>query len=69
MRAELVDEADPARAVAKPDELLAEQLDAHRRAIGLGHFAGQQCRDPIAPQHVAHLRSGTDTGYQLVVFG
>ncbi len=69
MRAELVDEADPALAVAKADELFAEELHANRRAIGLGQLARQQRRDPVAPQHLAHRRPRSDPGHQFVVFG
>ncbi len=69
MRAELVDETDPALAVAKPEELFAEQLHPHRLAVGLGQFAGHQRRDPVAAQHLAHRRSWPDAGDQFVVFG
>jgi hypothetical protein len=69
MRAELVDESDPALTVAKPDELFAEELNAGRRAIRLGQFARQQRRDPVAPHYLAHRRLWPDTGYQFVVFG
>ena len=36
VRAEFVDQTDAALAVAERDEVLAEQLDAHRRAVRLG---------------------------------
>src|SRR5216684_137924 len=39
VRAKLVDEADAALAVAKTDELLAEELHADRRAILFRQFA------------------------------
>ena len=68
MRAKLVHKADAVLGVAKGDELFAEQLHAHRRAIGLGQFARHQRRHPITPQHLAHRGSRSDPGDQLVVF-
>ena len=61
-----VDEPDPAGAVAERDEILAQQPDAHRRAIGLGDLARQQGRNPIPPHRLAHRRPGSDPGQQLV---
>src|SRR5271165_513532 len=68
MRAKLLDEPDAALAVAKTDELLAEQLHAHRRAVGLGEFARQEGRNPIPPQHIAHRRARSYSRHQLVLF-
>jgi hypothetical protein len=53
--------ADLAVAVAERDEILAQQPDAHRRAIGLGDLAHQQGRDPIAPPcpSLSPARSGS----------
>ena len=42
MRAEFVDQADAAVAVAERDEILAEQSDAHRRAVRLGSSQDRQ---------------------------
>jgi len=41
VRAELVNEADAAIAVAKRHEVFAEEAHPHRRAIGLGNLARQ----------------------------
>ena len=69
MRTEFIDEADPAGAVAKPDQLFSEKLHAHRRAIRRRQFARMQRRDPVSPQYVAHRGPWSDSGHQLVVFG
>ena len=42
------EQTDSALAVAKGDQIFAEQAHAHRRAIGLGDFAGEQRWNPIA---------------------
>jgi hypothetical protein len=68
MRAIFLDEADAALGVAEGDELLAHQLDAHRRPIRLGDLARQTGGDPIAPHRIAHRRSGAGAGDQLVLF-
>src|SRR6516225_10266377 len=68
MRAEFIDEADAPLAVAKTDKPLAEQLDTHWRAVGLGQLAREKCRDPISPQHLAHGGSRPGSRHQLVVF-
>ena len=44
MRAEFVEQADAALAVAEGDQVLAEQADAHRRAVGLGDLAATAAR-------------------------
>ncbi len=38
MGAELVHDADATGRIAERDQPLAEQLDPHRRAVGLGKF-------------------------------
>src|SRR4029077_2260276 len=68
MRAEFIDQPDPALAVAKSHELLAEQLHAHRRAVRLRHFARHQGRYPIPPHYVAHRGARSYPRYQLVLF-
>ena len=47
MRAELLDQADAALGVAERHQVLAEQADAHRRAVRFGDLARQQRRDPV----------------------
>ena len=57
MGAILVDEPDPALAVAKGDEVFAQEPHPHRRSVGLGEFAREQGRDPIEPHRAAHRRA------------
>src|SRR5438105_8536273 len=59
MRAAVVHHADPARAVAKRDQLLAKQHQPDRRAVAL-EFGGLRGRNPVLPHQLAHHRSGTD---------
>jgi hypothetical protein len=65
MRATVVEDADPSRAVAERDEALAEQHQAQRIAVNqkLGRQAGRQ---PILPHQRAHRGAGSDPGEQLV---
>ncbi len=65
MRAELVDKAGAALGVAEGDELLAEDLRAHRRAVGFGDLAGKQHRHPVAPHQLAHRGAGPGAYEQL----
>jgi hypothetical protein len=55
--AELVDETVVAVVVTEGDQPLREQLDPHRWAVPLGEFVGQQRRDPVLPEHLAHRRA------------
>src|SRR5437764_3718840 len=66
MRAEFVDQADPAVAVAERDEILAEQLDADLRTVRLGDIRRQASGVPIPPHRLAHRRPGSDAGDQFV---
>src|SRR5262249_13812209 len=59
MRAAVVHHADAAGAVAKRDQLFAQQHQAHRRAVAL-EFRGLRRRQPVAAHQVAHDRAGTD---------
>ena len=68
VRAEFVDEADAAVAVAERDEVLAQQLHPDRRAVGLGDLARQAGRDPIPPHRIAHRGARSDAGDQFVFF-
>jgi hypothetical protein len=58
VRAEFVDQADLALGIAKREQLLAEDRHAHLRAIGIGDFARQQDRHPVAAHQVAHPGAG-----------
>ncbi len=60
MRTIFVDEPDAASAVAKSDEVFAEEAHPHRRTVGLLQFAGQQCRNPIKPHRAAHRGAWSD---------
>ena len=67
VRAEFVEQADAALAVAEGDEVLAEQANAGRGAVGLGDFAGEQGGDPVAAQGVSHGGARTDPGDEFVL--
>src|SRR5256714_3001955 len=66
MRAEFVDQTDPAVAVAERDEILAEQSDAGRRTVRLGDLRRQAGGGPKTPHRPAHPRPGADAGGQFV---
>jgi hypothetical protein len=68
MGAELVDEANLALGVAERDQALAEQLHAHRRAIGLGQFFRDEDRDPEAAHELPHGLAGAGARHEVVVF-
>ena len=57
MRAAVVEHADPAGAVAKRHQLLAEQHEADGRAVG-HEFGGKRRRNPVLPHEAAHRRAG-----------
>src|SRR6202011_5648485 len=59
MAAMAVKNADPAAAVAKDDELLAEYVDGERH---IGELAGEGDRLPIAPHHLTARRAGAGMG-------
>ena len=68
MGAEFIDQAQPALAVAKRQQALAEQLDAHRRTIILRQFGCQQGGQPIGAKQFAHGRASACAGEEDVVF-
>jgi len=68
MGAEFFDESEPALGVAERDQLFRQELDSHRRTIGLGKLAGEQRRYPVAAEKLAHGRSGTGLGKIIVLF-
>ena len=61
VRAAMVDHADPAGAVAEGDQLLAQQHEAHRRAVAL-ELRGFERRHPVQPHQLAHRRAGAGPG-------
>ncbi len=66
MRTGLAEQAEFSVAVTERNELLAEQLDPHRRAVGAGNLFGQQRGHPVAPHQLAHRGFSFDTAQQLV---
>src|SRR5216683_4105839 len=68
VRTELVDQTDPALAVAKTDQTFAQKLNANRPAIGFRKLARKQRWDPISPQHVTHRGPRSGPRHQFVVF-
>ena len=67
VRAELVEQADPPLGVTEGNESFAEGLYSDWLSVRLCQLAFQQDRHPVAPQHLAHRRSRSRPGDQLVV--
>ena len=67
VRAVLLEQADLAPAVAEGHQLLAQELDAHRWAIGFRQLPRQERRHPVPAHRVAHGGAGADAGRSLVV--
>jgi hypothetical protein len=68
MGAELIQDADAAARIAEGDEPLAQDFQAHGRAVRLGDLPGEEGGQPVAAQHLAHGGARPDAGHQLVVF-
>src|SRR5437660_5063884 len=66
MRAELVDESQPVLRVAERDQALAQDLHPYRWAVGLRQLFGEQRRQPVAAEKLAHRRIGARACQQLV---
>ena len=66
VRTIFVEHADAAIAVAEDDEVLAEQADLDRRAVGLRHFLGQAGGDPVPAHDLAHRRIALDAAQQVI---
>ena len=66
MRTEFLDQTDAAVAVAERHQVLAEQADACRRAVGLGDLAREQRGDPVHAHCVAHGCALPDPGDEFV---
>src|SRR6266704_1317359 len=69
MGAELLDQPDPPLGVAKSDETLPEQLQAHRRAVRLRQLLSEQHRQPVAPEELPDGGPPAEPGQQFVAFG
>ena len=67
--AELAEHTQPALGVAKRHQILAEQPQPDRRAVGLGELLGQRCRHPMATHHLPHRRVALDAAQQGVFLG
>src|SRR5262249_62196508 len=66
VRTILLQKPDVALRIAKGDQILAQQPDAHRQAIWLGDLAAEQSWDPISAHRVAHRGAWAHPGDQLV---
>ena len=60
MRAVFAQQSDAPLAVAKRNQIFAEQTNADRRTIGLRYFFRQQCRKPVMPHQSAQRLFRTD---------
>ena len=69
VRAEFIEDADPTVGIAEDDEVLAEEPDLDRSAVGLWHFLDQAGRNPMMPEDAAHRRIAFDTAHQVVFLG
>src|SRR5581483_1320036 len=67
MGAMLAEQADASGAVAKGDQILAEQAHAHRRAVRLGNLLGEQRGNPVAAEELARGAAGMNAGQEIVV--
>ena len=66
MRAEFLDQADAAVGVAERHQVLAEQADARRRAIGFGDLAREQRGNPVHAHRIAHRGALSHPGDEFV---
>jgi hypothetical protein len=60
MWAAVIQDPDPAGAVAERDQPFAEQHQPHRRAVAL-QLRRHRRRNPVLPHHFAHHSAGPDT--------
>jgi hypothetical protein len=67
VRAGVLDDADLAGRGPEADQVLAEQAQAHWRAVGGGHLCGHERRDPVLAHEVAHEGSGTHLSESFVI--
>ena len=66
VRAAVVEDSDAPLGVAERDQLLAQQHEAHRRAVG-HELVRRRRRDPVLAHHLSHRRSRADAGQGLAV--
>ena len=69
MRAARIEKPYPPFGVAEGDQVLAQDLDADGRAIGLRQLLRQQHGHPEAAEEIAHRRARPGPREQLVVIG
>ena len=67
VRAVVVDDAHDAIGVAECDELLAQQLQSHGGAVGIGQLPVEQSGDPESPHHVAGEGPGANLRQGIVL--
>ena len=67
MRAEFVDEAELALAVAEGEQPLGEDLHSDRRTIVLGQFLAEQDRQPVAAEQIARRGSRAGLTEQIIL--
>ncbi len=67
MRAELVEQTEPAIGVPEGDELLGEELHSHRRTVRFRQLIRKQRGNPVAPEVVAEERSRSGTRQLFVL--
>jgi hypothetical protein len=67
VRAARVEQTDAPVRVAERDQILAEQPDRDRGAVGLGDLFAQDGRKPVTPAHRAHRCAAFDLGEQFVL--
>ena len=65
----LVERAEAPGAVAEEDEVLAQQPEAHRRAVALGHLLGHAGGKPVPPHDAAHRPIALDPAQEIVFLG
>ncbi len=62
------EQAHAAGGVAEGDEVLPEESDPQRVPVRVGQLGGEQGRDPVLAQQVAHRGARANTGQQLILF-
>src|SRR5262249_56625886 len=68
VRAVLADQPDATLRVAKRDEVLAEQADLLRRAVGRRQLRRRQKGQPVLAEQLAHRCAVAHAAQELVVF-
>ena len=68
MRAVVRDQPELAGRDAKGDQVLTQQSQPHRRAVGLRQLARHERGQPVLAHELAHGRPWTDPAQQFVVF-